>query len=735
MITSISMHAAASFSGQQPTVIPNLKTINLLYGQNGTGKSTIGRFLQDPSNIDYFQCQMSLDAPENYEIIVYNTDFSDANFSSNDSLKGIFTLGEENIEAENAISAASQELQRLDGDSAALTEKKATKNTKLTALADKIKKTLFASKKTHENTELDYCLVGFKSSSKSFYQQVTSTKYSDTLDFSINELRQQAKEISGSNVSEKAPLPLMSNFDSIEQDVIFSEVIIGSTESYLSGVIEQLNNSDWVKQGKGYLSINNSQCPFCQQVIKSTLIQDINELFDKSYDDKVTKLVNIRDSYQVSITSLENTLASEQFQDKYVNSNSELQSLFSSLQLDLQFNLNEINKKAQEPSKCIDLKSTRNTINDINIQLTAVNKDIGEFNKKITNIDVTRKNIKNHFWKIIRHESEEVLQAFKKEYKGFQDEIDVIDLSLASNNKSVIEQNIIISENNKKITNIDESIVNINNSIASLGLEGFKIKNKEGENNHYFLQREGTTRTDNIYKSLSEGEKTLITFLYFLELCQGSTNSESSVQKNKKIIVVDDPISSLSHNYIYDIAALIQQRILKDSLYAQVFILTHNLYFFHEMLKSAPRRESTFNNRYSLFRVTKDQNSQVTPLGKNEIQNDYQSYWHFIKDAKNGNPNNAILPNMMRNILEYYFSFIHKSDDLSDKLVELESEDTEFKPLYRYINRESHSDSINILDFGEVDPIRFIDKFKLIFERTGFLEHYQVMMGEADIAG
>jgi wobble nucleotide-excising tRNase len=735
MITLISMQSTASFSGQQPTIIPNLKSINLLYGQNGTGKSTIGRFLQDPSNIDYLQCKMSLNTPENYEIIVYNTDFSDANFSSNDSLKGIFTLGEENIEAENAINAASQELHRLDGNSTALTEKNKTKDDKLTALSDNIKKTLFASKKTHENTELDYCLVGFKGSSKAFYKQVISTKHSDKLDFSIDDLRQQAKEISGSNISEIALLPLLSNFESIEQDDIFSEIIIGSTESYLSGVIEKLNNSDWVKHGKGYLGINNSQCPFCQQDIKSTLTQDINDLFDKTYDDKVTKLVNIRDSYQVSITDIENTLASEQFQDRYVNSNSELQSLFSSLQLDLQFNLNEIDKKVKEPSKSVDLKLTSKTIDDINSQLIAVNADISEFNKKITDIDVTKSNIKNHFWKLIRHESEEVLQAFKKEYKGVKDEIDVINLSLANNSKSVIEQNIIISENNKKITNIDESIVNINNSIASLGLEGFKIKNKEGENNLYFLQREGSTRTDNIYKSLSEGEKTLITFLYFLELCQGSTNSDSSVQKNKKIIVVDDPISSLSHNYIYDIAALIQQRILKDSLYAQVFILTHNLYFFHEMLKSAPRRESTFNKRYSLFRVTKDQNSQVTSLGKNEIQNDYQSYWHFIKDARNGNPNNAILPNMMRNILEYYFSFIHKTDDLSDKLVELENEDIEFKPLYRYINRESHSDSINILDFGEVDPIRFIDKFKLIFERTGFLEHFQVMMGEADIAG
>lgn len=49
------------------------------------------------------------------------------------------------------------------------------------------------------------------------------------------------------------------------------------------------------------------------------------------------------------------------------------------------------------------------------------------------------------------------------------------------------------------------------------------------------------------------------------------------------------------------------------------------------------------------------------------------------------------------------------------------------------MNRQSHSDAINILDFGDVDPMRFIEKFKLVFEKTGFIEHYNVMMDEIEI--
>ncbi|MDA5313555.1 hypothetical protein FG142_04610 [Vibrio cholerae] len=110
------------------------------------------------------------------------------------------------------------------------------------------------------------------------------------------------------------------------------------------------------------------------------------------------------------------------------------------------------------------------------------------------------------------------------------------------------------------------------------------------------------------------------------------------------------------------------------------------------------------------------------------IKNDYQSYWQIIKDAQNGTTNNIVLPNIMRNILEYYFSFVHKSDALKAALDELEETDGEFSPFFRFINRESHSDSVNITDLGEIDSDRFIAKFKDIFIRTNFVEHYNKMM-------
>lgn len=41
------------------------------------------------------------------------------------------------------------------------------------------------------------------------------------------------------------------------------------------------------------------------------------------------------------------------------------------------------------------------------------------------------------------------------------------------------------------------------------------------------------------------------------------------------------------------------------------------------------------------------------------IQNDYQAYWHIIKDRIQAP---ALIANCMRNIIEYFFNFVEKLD-------------------------------------------------------------------------
>jgi len=68
--------------------------INFIYGNNGTEKSTIAREIGTDSGIAWQDGKSAAD----YSVLVYNQEFVDANFRNYGNLKGVFTVGEQNIE-------------------------------------------------------------------------------------------------------------------------------------------------------------------------------------------------------------------------------------------------------------------------------------------------------------------------------------------------------------------------------------------------------------------------------------------------------------------------------------------------------------------------------------------------------------------------------------------------------------------------------------------------------------
>jgi len=159
-----------------------------------------------------------------------------------------------------------------------------------------------------------------------------------------------------------------------------------------------------------------------------------------------------------------------------------------------------------------------------------------------------------------------------------------------------------------------------------------------------------------------------------------------------------------------------------------VFLFTHNLFFFHEMMNQSGLKQDEFKELYSLYRVRKDEFSSVVPIQRNDIRNEYDGYWQIIRDAKGDKICSPLLPNAMRNVLEHFFSFIHKQDKLGNTLSNLGDRHNNFRPLLRYINRGSHSDMVNLTDFGDIDVDRFIKAFEQVFVLAGYKEHYTRMM-------
>ena len=109
MIESIRMACVASYS-QTPQFLTALSRFNFLYGSNGSGKTTISRVLADDGGFP--ACSVTWSGLK-LQTMVYNRDFVTKNFSQSTELKGIFTLGEKNIESIKKLAFAKSELDAI----------------------------------------------------------------------------------------------------------------------------------------------------------------------------------------------------------------------------------------------------------------------------------------------------------------------------------------------------------------------------------------------------------------------------------------------------------------------------------------------------------------------------------------------------------------------------------------------------------------------------------------------
>lgn len=223
----------------------------------------------------------------------------------------------------------------------------------------------------------------------------------------------------------------------------------------------------------------------------------------------------------------------------------------------IESNIRKIDEKYKNPSVIIKLDSTVEYLNKINEIINSANEAIDIFNKKILSVDIEIEELKQRFWSKIRYDYNQSIIEFNNQTKDFDKKTNKINEQVKSLTSQIEEQRKIIATEQNNIINIDASISHINGMLVDMGITDFKI-DKYGEDGLYRIIR-GDDDTP-VFKTLSEGERTIISTLYFLEACQGVLNKELSPKK--RIIVIDDPISSLSNLYIFNIG-----RILRSILY------------------------------------------------------------------------------------------------------------------------------------------------------------------------
>ncbi|MFY1664389.1 AAA family ATPase [Pseudomonas sp. Pseu.R1] len=716
MITELNIDGVTSYKSKS-TLSPTNKT-SLIYGLNGAGKSTISEFLYNHTDPRFAKCSLKTSQP--CEILVYNQSFLNDYFYEEDNLKGIFTLSKENKVALQQIEAETKELDKHLAAQQANSEL-ATQNT--TALDQEKSK---ASSKIWEiktnfaggDRVLEFCLDGLKKTELLFQHIIALPLPEAAPGYTADDLKAEASSIEGEGAAPFAKIPTLSaGWFGIERDSLWSKIIVGSQEGSVAQFISKAGNSDWVKQGLQYIEDDQDPqaCPFCQQeTITQKVIDSIRQVFDEAYELDVNQLESYKTRYETLTSSLNfqdisnSPLASKDLVDAWSIA-------CEALKASIRENVLLIGNKLKSPSTPVALTDTQPAVNMINELIGGLNELIDAHNTKLANKKKTLDDIRSRFWALMRWDYDQTISAYSQSASELNAKAKEISQDGIKINAEVAASNNKLAALRKQTVNIEESIENINAGLVEIGIDGFSVV-PYGDD---FYRVSRATDQANAFHSLSEGEKTVISFLYFMELCKGQKTATAVPQA--KVVVIDDPISSLSHLYVFNIGQLIKKYFINYDLYKQVFVLTHSLYFFYELTHTNKENRAKSQHLYRVFKNTNG--SSVVPMKYEEIQNDYQSYWSIIKDQASPP---ALIANCMRNIVEYFFNFVQKKD-FNNVFQKPALSTDKFTTFYRYMNRESHSLGQNIFDIKEFDHDVFKDGLRLIFEECGYAEHYQAM--------
>ena len=208
--------------------------------------------------------------------------------------------------------------------------------------------------------------------------------------------------------------------------------------------------------------------------------------------------------------------------------------------------------------------------------------------------------------------------------------------------------------------------------------------------NTFEFRRNGVAATN-----LSDGERTAVTFAYFL------VSLEDNDQKLEDTIVfIDDPISSLDSNHVYSVWALINER-LKTA--KQLFVSTHNNELFSLIKDEWINRNSNFKTDhagYWISRIIDDQgyhHSKIENLphllriNKSEYQFIFSLLYKFTENENSTIHEAYTSPNLLRKLLEAYLGFRQPSGgNWKGKLDLLFEEEAKRKEIYKFSDDASH---------------------------------------------
>jgi wobble nucleotide-excising tRNase len=739
MIEKIELKQVATFD-EVGTVIKDLQKINFIYGANGSGKTTVSNFIYNSSDDKYTNCNIKWKNDQRIDTVVYNKIFKENNFNSTNTIKGVFTLGQATENDIKIINEKKEQLKtikeqsikvktsldKLQGNDESLGD--------ITVLRNNFKE--YCWKKIYKEYENNFKEAFKGSMQKQLFNDKLLNEHNNNTSslVDIKELNEKAKTIFGDTPLNIDSISIIEFFDlnTIEKNDIWGKKIIGKSDVNIAKLIKNLNINDWVNQGKEYLQDNNI-CPFCQQeTISDNFRMQLENYFNTTFMESVESIKLFQQNYNLLSKDLINQLNQIEFENKN-NPNTKLDIDMFSIYLKTlfgQINSNKeiLNNKIKEPSRSLKLISTQKQFNNIKSLIDKANEEIKKHNDIVLNYKTEKDQLISSIWKFIVHSSTDEIKNYITKDNGLLKGKENLLKSYEDKKQELQSLNKEIKELDKNVTSVQPTIDKINNTLKCYEFLNFEIVPSEIDINQYQIKREDGSLAQ---ETLSEGEITFITFLYYYHLTKGGiTQDEVS---NDRILIIDDPISSLDSNVLFIVSTLIKE-IIEDIKtdkgdIKQLIILTHNVYF-HKEVSFINSRDNS-GRRDTFFWILRKINkvSSFTEYNtQNPIQTSYQLLWQEIKDKDNNSI--VTIQNTMRRIIENYFKILGNYKD-SELIKRFDTYEKQIicKSLISWINDGSHSIADDLYIEIQNDSVdKYLELFKNIYINKYHEGHYNMMI-------
>ena len=733
MIKSITIAKVATYDGTGASLAA-LSQFNYLFGSNGTGKTTVSRVIADESS--YPTCTVTWNGVTKLEPMVYNHDFVDRNFHQPAELKGVFTLGEKQLDTLAKITTAKEASEKLTKKIEMLTEGLEGaggvrgKQNELAALKASLEVKCWAQKDKHDE-KLQGAFKGYRGSSEKFTSKVLQELESNSASLQTQaDLEKKAEIVFGLNPTSEASITAVDTTKLIthESNPILKKRVIGKEDVDIAAMIKKLGNSDWVRGGRSFYVVNDAVCPFCQQSTTETFAQSLNEYFDETFVSDSKSIDDLATNYATDAARVQQQLAAIiASPSKFLNVE-KLKAEKELLDTKISLNNQRIAGKKKEASQVVELEPLSNVVNSIKVMIDSANTEVTAHNKMVANLSTERTTLAAQVWKFVIEEVKTDLAEFKSAKSELDKAIAAMVAGIKTATEDKTKKAAEIRDLEKQMTSVQPTIDGINQLLTSFGFQGFKLAKTTSGTSYKLVRSDGSDAK----ATLSEGEKTFVTFLYFYHLLKGS-KSESGMT-NDRIVVFDDPVSSLDSDILFIVGSLIKG--LCDEVRAgsghikQIFVLTHNVYFHKEVTYNSKRQNNEKLKEESFWIVRKPGLvSKVEEHLNNPIKTSYQLLWAEVQKPERSN---LAIQNTLRRILENYFKILGgiEFDELcamfdgKEKII--------CRSLCSWVHDGSHyahDDLYVSIDDSTVD--NHLKIFRAIFNKSGHAAHYKMMMGDA----